>query len=275
MQKFCKGRPCGKLAVVLRDGRKRALPDVARGVGAAPVAVSGDGTRVAYVRARDRAVVAYRLGGGVRVMKGVKQPKEVVGADATRLVLSRDGRLLAYVTEDLDTRVDVFDTGTGRRVGSSRSGNEEKFFAGFGDDEALVVQRAGDTFDVLVTDLRGRVLRRDTPPQVVGFNLPDTEPSDKVAALSPDGRTLATYVPGEEPGLAIYDVISKQIARRIPLQRGYRPAAMTWTGPGEVMLRIGSDRMAGRVRVDVASGSTEIADTYAIPRGVHPYHAGG
>ncbi|MEU0567612.1 hypothetical protein ABZ297_19805 [Nonomuraea sp. NPDC005983] len=274
MQKVCKGRPCGTLTVVLRDGRKRALPEVARGVGAAPVAVSADGTRVAYVRAVDRAVVTYRLGGGVRVMKGVKQPKEA-GADATRLVLSQDGRLLAYVTENLDTRVDVFDTGTGRRVGSSRSGNDQMHFAGFGDDEALMVQRVGDTCDVLVTDLRGQVLRRDAPPQVVGRNLPDTELSDKAAALSPDGRTVATYVPGEEPGLAIYDVISKQIVQRIPLYRGYRPAAMAWTGPGEVMLRIGGDRMAGRVRVDVASGSTEIADTYAIPRGVHPYHAGG
>jgi hypothetical protein len=51
-----------KLQVVLRNGTKRTLPDAALAEGEAPIAVRG--ARVAYFRAKDRALVAYRPGGG-------------------------------------------------------------------------------------------------------------------------------------------------------------------------------------------------------------------
>ncbi|MEQ4723563.1 hypothetical protein [Nonomuraea sp. B19D2] len=258
----------GKLRVVLRSGATRTLK--ALGEGTTPVAVSADGTRAAYFRPKDRALVTYPAG---RRIGSFRQPRNKVGVDETRLMLSPDGRRLAYFDNDGTHWARVFDTGTGKSIGTLPA-PFHLWAAGFSGDggEVLLVKNSGPTTDVIVTDLRGRVLRRGTPPQIVGHNLPEDDSEGKVAALAADGRRIVVYVPGEAPGLVVYDLATRKAGRRLPLKQ--RPAAATWTGDREVTLRVDDGKRTQRLRIDVDTGASEVADAYRTPES-RAYHAGG
>ncbi|MEV4574839.1 hypothetical protein AB0K16_16425 [Nonomuraea jabiensis] len=115
------------------------------------------------------------------------------------------------------------------------------------------------------------MLRRDTPPQLVGFDLPEWEGDGKVAAPAADGRRIAVYVPGQAPGLVVYDLASRQVGEKIAVRR---PAAATWTGEREVTLRVDGGGRTRWVRVDVDSGASQVADDYRTPV-KRAYRAGG
>ncbi|MEV4108538.1 hypothetical protein [Nonomuraea sp. NPDC049695] len=258
----------GKLRVVLRSGAARTLKALAEGT--APVAVSEDGTRAAYFRPKDRALVTYPAG---RRMGSIRQPRNEAGVDETRLMLSPDGRRLAYFGNDGLYRARVFDTATGKKIGTLPPPTD-LWAAGFSGDggEVLLVSSYAPTTDAVVTDLRGRVLRRDTPPQIVGHNLPRDDSEGKVAALAADGRRIVVYVPGEAPGLVVYDLTTRQTGQKLPLKQ--RPAAATWTGNHEVTLRVDDGKRTQRLKVDVESGAIEVVDAYRTPTN-RAYHAGG
>ncbi|MFI6734711.1 hypothetical protein ACIBI9_17425 [Nonomuraea sp. NPDC050451] len=254
------------LQVVLRSGATRTLK--ALGEGHRPVAVSADGARMAYFRAGDRALVTYPSG---KRVGSVKQPRNEVGADETTLMLSPDGRRLAYYGNDGTNRGRVFDAVTGKRIGSLPAPFDWNPAGFSGDGGEMLLVRSASTTDLAVTDLRGRVLRRDTPPQIVGFNLPEWHGDGKVAALAADGRRIAVYVPGQAPGLVVYDLASRRVSEKIAVQK---PAAATWTGEREVTIRVDGGGRTRQVRIDVDSGASQVADDYQTPV-KRAYHAGG
>ncbi|MBB5778636.1 hypothetical protein [Nonomuraea jabiensis] len=239
------------LQVVLRSGATRTVR--ALGEGHMPVAVSADGARMTYFRAGDRALVTYPSG---RRVGSIRQPRNEVGVDETTL---------ACFGNDGSNRGRVFDAVTGKKIGSLPApvNWHPAGFSGGGGEVLLV--RSGST-----TELRGRVLRRDTPPQLVGFDLPAWEGDGKVAAPAADGRRIAVYVPGQAPGLVVYDLASRQAGEKIAVRK---PAAATWTGEREVTLRVDGGGRTRRVRVDVDSGASQVARRLpnpceaGIPRG--------
>ncbi|MFD2354465.1 hypothetical protein ACFSTC_42045 [Nonomuraea ferruginea] len=173
VQRVCGEKACGKLRLVLADGSAHELPDTSTGEGHEPVAVSADGSRVAYFRAGDRRLIAYELGGKRRFVGTVKQPANEVGVDATRLLLSPDGSRLAYLPNDPGRRIRVYDVRSGRAVGTLPAEDGFSCTAGFsGDGGELLRVEESMLIAARVTDLRGRTLRRDVPPQVVAHNLP-------------------------------------------------------------------------------------------------------
>ncbi|MEV4835047.1 hypothetical protein AB0K05_11025 [Nonomuraea sp. NPDC049486] len=285
VQRVCGEKACGKLRLVLADGSAHELPDTSTGEGHEPVAVSADGSRVAYFRAGDRRLIAYELGGKRRFVGTVKQPANEVGVDETRLLLSPDGSRLAYLPNDAGRRIRVYDVRSGRAVGTLPAEDGFSCTAGFsGDGGELLRVEESMLIAARVTDLRGSTLRRDVPPQVVAHNLPrwpssvadgggDDRP--RVAAAAADGRRLAVYVPGERPSMIVYDLGSRKVTARVPLPAGVRPAAATWTGTAEVTVRGDGGGMGRRVRVDLDEKRAEIVETYDRPAGGTVYHAGG
>ncbi|MER7499725.1 hypothetical protein AB0L05_11695 [Nonomuraea pusilla] len=276
VQKSCeKGRACPALRLVRADGSGRALGDASSGEGAVPVAVSADGRRVAYFRKKDRRLVVQGADGGARAVGGVRQPRNEAGVDETRLLLSPDGGKLAYVPNDGEHRVRVFDAGTGRKAGTLPAGSAAWTVGFSGDGGEVLLVRGYDVREAVVADLRGRTLRRVVPPQVVGANLPVDGEAGKVAALAADGRRLAVYVPGDDPGVLVYDVASGAQVTRVPLPAGVVPVAATWTGADEVTVRAERAGLVTTVAVDVAAGTARTVSTYRAPRSGQVYHAGG
>jgi hypothetical protein len=262
-------KPCGDWRLVMHNGEQSVLRDAqavaldtkGRSSGLpAPIAVSGDGQRVAYFTKHGRLAVRT-LGGGVTLL--AKNALPPVGQDAVTLQLSDDGgRLAATFATDKPTDTRVFDTGSGGQLGTVPA---EESLMGFSADGGEVLTSADS--DDSVTDLvvygdTGEQLVRGTPPQIVAANGPQ--------ALSGDGRTIANIVTGKKPQLVTYDLAGDQVTgrKRIKLPAGDIDM-IDWTGDTQVTLHLtggggsGATRMT-IVQIDTETGAVKIRDRYSV-----------
>ncbi|MEU4696465.1 WD40 repeat domain-containing protein [Nonomuraea dietziae] len=268
--------PCGTWRLVSHDGKVTLLKDAQlRAVGAngkevdyavAPLAVSGDGQKVAYFR-KDGRLAVRTVHGGVTLLPKDALPPRTNQYDVV-LQLSDDGARLAVVT----SRVRLFDTATGNKLGTlPRYQN----FIGFSGDGHMVLTSAdGDesVMEMHVFDLAGRRLLSGAPPQLVAGNGP--------YALSADGRTIAVHVAGSK--VALYDLHSDQMvsSHLIKLPKEGTVHKLDWTGDNQVTLHVSQypEGKATRMTVmqhDVTSGATRVRDSYSMLKDTFVFAACG
>lgn len=268
--------PCGTWRLVSHKGEVTLLKDAQlRAVGAdgkpvdyavAPIAVSGDGTRVAYFTKAGRLVVRT-MKGGVKPLPADALPARTNQYDVT-LQLSDDGARLAVIAG----RVQLFDTATGGRLGTLP---KLSTFVGFsGDGERVLASMDGDesVVELHVYDLSGRRLLSDTPPQLVAANGP--------YALNADGKTLAVLVGGTK--VTLYDLATSQVlgGHAIKLPKEGTVHKVDWTGDNQVTLHVSQypEGKATRMTVlqhDATSGATRVRDTYSMLKDTFVFAACG
>ncbi|WP_405140793.1 hypothetical protein OG589_28005 [Sphaerisporangium sp. NBC_01403] len=262
--------PCGPWQLYLHSGRTVALagarihPRDARGKVVkdvpAPVAVSGDGRYVAYVRERDDRLVVRELTGKVHVMPVDAMPRGTNMAGVT-LGLSPTGAGLAV--EDGDQRfIRLFDVASGKALGAIPA---HRAFAGFSadEDEVLTTQTTDENTTMLITyDLQGNEVARREPPQVVA--------QDQALALHADGRSVAFYSPGTRT-LKVYDLASDTVvgSTRVRLPGDEVPQMIDWTGTREVTAHVlqsgdGKPDTMTILRIDPGTGAVKVRDSYKI-----------
>lgn len=276
--------PCGPWRLFLRGGRTVKLPDArvtpldakgkARKNQAAPIAISGDGTTVAYFRKRDDRLVVRRLSGEVRALD--HRPPEGAGMDLVRLYLSHDGgRLAVEVGDESDTRPTLVydvstDAGPGRLPGAL-------VFHGFSGDGAttLGARVGGDHITRLMTfPAEGETLDA-APPAAVADNPP--------YALAADGRTIAFIGDSDgEPVLRRYDLESgaRTPGVSVKLRDEDLVEVLAWTGDTQVTAHVSRPldgrRTAVRVlEIDTGTGRTGVRDSYTIGADVFGYAVRG
>ncbi|MFI6541109.1 hypothetical protein ACIBHY_52270 [Nonomuraea sp. NPDC050547] len=260
-------RPCGPWRLVTHDGGQRPLRDaqtVARhadgtssGYQVAPIAVSGDGSHVAYFTKRGRLAVRT-IGGGVKLLAADALPR-VAQYDVT-LLLSDDGAKLAAAITGKKTR--IFDTASGTQVGSAGRGEAVSGFSGDADELLTSSEGEEPVTDLAVYRDSGEQVRRVTPPQVVAYNGP--------YALAADGATTANVIQGGKPALVLYDSAVDQVTAkiRLTLPKGEVLKA-DWTGENQVTLHLADVPESGPtkmtvVRVEVPSGKVTVRDRYSV-----------
>ncbi|MFE3449991.1 WD40 repeat domain-containing protein [Nonomuraea sp. NPDC059194] len=266
--------PCGTWRLVshkgevtlLKDAQVRALGTDGKPVdyAVAPMAVSGDGTKVAYYTKAGRLVVRT-MKGGVKPLAADALPARTNQYDVT-LQLSDDGARLAVIAD----RVRLFDTATGGRLGTLP---KHSAFVGFsGDGQKVLVSTEGEESEVglHVHDLSGGRLLSDTPPQLVAANGP--------YALHADGRTLAVLVGDKK--VMLYDLSTGQVAgqHKIKLPKDGTVHKIDWTGGNQVTLHVSQYGKATRMTVlqhDVTSGATRVRDAYTILKDTFVFAACG
>lgn len=258
--------PCGPWRLVTRSGKQRVLHDAqtvaleANGkpykYSPAPVAVSGDGTTVAYFSAKSRRLAVRTLDGGVRLLPPDAVPK--VAQYAVGLDLSDDGgRLAVTVISSRGDQARIFDTATGARLGTLP--REESLMGFSGDGGEVLTTAAGDeaVMDLVVRADTGERVSRVTPPQLVAANMP--------LALAADGRTVAGLVAGKSQ-LVLYDVETDQVLGRVPVKLPKGDLhAIDWTGDRQVTLHLtGSGNRMTIVEVDTGTGAVKVRDRYTV-----------
>ncbi|MFC4586134.1 WD40 repeat domain-containing protein [Sphaerisporangium corydalis] len=259
--------PCGPWRLNLHDGTRSTLPGArvhARDAHGkvlkdvpAPIAVSGDGRSIAYIRDRDDRLVVRELTGKVHTMPGSALPK---ATDGLTFDLSLTGGVLAV--EDGDEKwVRLFDVAAGKALGTLPAHHA---FAGFSgdEDEVLATMGSDENTTLLVTyDLEGNELTSRVPPQVVASNTP--------ATLSADGRTVAFYSPGTRT-LKFYDLESDTVVGGVRVKLpggGTTPEMLDWTGAHEVTAHVlhGETSTTMTVlRIDTGTGAVKVRDSYKI-----------
>ncbi|MGW0805914.1 hypothetical protein [Nonomuraea sp. NPDC002799] len=266
-------KPCGPWRIGTHGGGRSVLHD-AQGVArkadgtsslyyAAPVAVSGNGRRLAYFTKPGRLAVRT-VGGGVRLLAKDALPR--VAQWRVSLRLSDDGGRLAALVDG--SRARIFDTATGARLGTLPAGADLQGFSGDGDE--LLASAAGDesVTDLVVYSDTGERLLRVTPPQVIGTNTPQ--------ALAADGRTVASVVTGKRPELVTYDVATDQVIGRTKVTLPAGGVEMVdWTGETQVTVHlVGANRMT-IVEIDTETGTTKVRDRYRMPADAFVFAACG
>ncbi|MEU8246756.1 hypothetical protein [Nonomuraea sp. NPDC048916] len=273
-------RPCGAWRLVMHDGSRRALPDAqtvalkANGkpsvTGVAPVAVSGDGQRLAYLTKSGRLAVRT-LGGGVKLLAEDALPR-VAQQDLT-FRLSDDGGRLAVIDGNMRKGTRVFDTATGDLLGTIPGTERMMGFSGDGGEVLTSVDADESVTDLAVYSDTGEQLRRATPPQVVAWNSPQ--------ALSGDGRTVANMVMSGKPELVLYDMETDQVTSRTRVKLPAGSVHMIdWTGESQVTLHLLQERddKAGLmtiVRIDTGTGTVKTRDRYAMLKDSYVFAACG
>ncbi|MER6949384.1 hypothetical protein ABT294_35775 [Nonomuraea sp. NPDC000554] len=268
-------KPCGKWRLVLHDGMKRLLPDAqtvaldAKGrpadYNAAPIAVSGNGRRVAYFTKSGRLAVRT-LGGGVKLLAKNALPR-VAQYDVT-LKMSDDGaKLAAALGGDKPKATRLFDTATGELLGTVPAGETPLGFSADG-GELLASADGGES----VTDLTaysdtGERLLKATPPQVVSANGPQ--------ALSGDGRTVANVITSRKPELVLWDMQTDQVTRKkIKLPAGDL-MMVDWTGETQVTLHLQNGSTITIVQIDTETGAVRQRDRYTFLKDTFVFAACG
>jgi hypothetical protein len=263
--------PCGPWQLYLHSGKKEDLKDarvfpldahgkINKDV-PAPMAVSGDGQYIAYVRARDDRLVVRERTGKVHVMPADALPKGTSMAHLT-LDLSLTGNALAV--EHIDQKfIRVFDVAGGEMSGTIPAG---RAFGGFSGDEDEVLTTMGtddNTTEVITYDLQGNEVKRREPPQIVADQSP--------GALNADGRSIAFYSRGTHT-LKVYDLDSDTVtgSTRVRFPGGETPSMIDWTGIHQVTVHIpysgdGDKPVVMRIfQVDPETGSVKLRDSYSI-----------
>jgi DNA-binding beta-propeller fold protein YncE len=255
--------PCGPWRLVMHSGEQRVLAD-AQTVALkadgkpykylpAPVAVSGDGTKVAYFAKNSHRLAVRTLGGGVTLLPAGAVPR--VPQYEVGLVLSDDGGRLAVTIGTGQVR--IFDTSDGARLGTLPRGETLVDFSGDGGEVLTTVDADESVTDVVVRADTGELVSRATPPQLVSANMP--------LALAADGRTAAAFVAGKSQ-LVLYDVETDQVLGRVPVKLPKGDLnAIDWTGDRQVTLHLTTQ--AGRmnvVQIDTGTGAVRLRDRYTV-----------
>ncbi|MBN6052156.1 hypothetical protein JYK22_09450, partial [Nonomuraea sp. RK-328] len=277
-------RPCGGWRVVMHSGARGTLPDaqtIARDAKgrkvsgmAAPVAVSGNGQRLAYFT-RSGRLALRTLGGGVRLLPENALPK--VAQQDTELRLSDDGsRLAVSFVGDKARDIRVFETGTGERIGTIPAAYGLKGFSADG-GEVLAGTEDDEGSQILVAySDAGQELARVTPPQLIASNGPP--------ALSGDGRTVAALVRRQGPalyGLALYDMVNDQVTARLKVKLPAGDVDMVdWTGPSQVTVHLvhydeGQPDTVSIAQIDTGTGKVAIRDRYTLMKDTFVFAACG
>jgi hypothetical protein len=259
--------PCGHWRLVLHSGEQRVLRDaqvVARRANgesavypAAPISVSGDGRKVAYITRAGRLAVRP-LDGGVTLLPAGALPRR--DQEVIRLQLSGDGARLAVSIGDDPYGTRVYDTGSGARLGGIAGPHHLAGFSGDGGELLTVLNGEEGVTDLAVNADTGERLNRVTPPQVIAVNAPP--------ALSGDGRTIAVWVAGKSR-LALYDAQTDQLLKR---QRVKLPAGQVhmidWTGDRQVTVHlerpVGKETRMTIAQMDTETGAVTIRDRYTL-----------
>ncbi|MFI7420733.1 hypothetical protein [Nonomuraea sp. NPDC049684] len=259
-------RPCGQWRLVMHDGGRRTLPDAqvvaldarrrSTVTSPAPIAVSGDGQRVAYLTKAGRLAVRA-LGGRVTLLPEDALPR--VAQNEVTLQLSGDGARLAVVVQsERPAATKIFDTATGALLGTVPADETLLGFSGDGDEVLSSIESDDSVTDLVVRDQTGEHLVRVTPPQVVAANGPQ--------ALAGDGHTAAVVIRGRKTELLTYDLATDEVTgrRKIKLPDG-ELNMIDWTGDTQVTLHLvsGSSRMT-IVQVDTGTGAVRVRDLYTV-----------
>ncbi|MFI6175322.1 hypothetical protein ACIA8R_07260 [Nonomuraea sp. NPDC051191] len=270
-------RPCGQWRLVMHDGGRMTLPDAQvvaldarrRSVvdSPAPIAVSGDGQRVAYFTKGGRLAVRV-LGGGVTLLPKDALPR--VAQNEVTLQLSDDGARLAVVIgseKPADAR--IFDTATGALLGTVPADETVLGFSGDGDEVLSTIDSDDSVTDLVVRDETGEQLVRATPPQVVAANGPQ--------ALAGDGHTAAVVIRGKKTELLTYDLATDEVTGRKKIKLPAGDLSMIdWTGDTQVTLHLvsGSSRMT-IVQIDTGTGAVRVRDRYTVLKDTFVFAACG
>ncbi|AWS45021.1 hypothetical protein [Streptosporangium sp. 'caverna'] len=274
--------PCGKWQLALHGGgmvtlgNARIFPLDSRGKvnddGAAQVAVSGDGSHVAYFRQSDGRLAVEKVGGAVRRLPASVVPKGLGMLDVA-FHLSQDGSRLAVWFGGASVRpTRIYDTASGALLAEI---SQKEMFEGFSGDAGEVLfsrQTDENVFRFGVYDTAGNELLRADPPRIVSGNSP--------YGLAADGRTVAVFVDGKRPAIALHDLESGQTTGSVPVRIGGRSQveAVDWTGVNQVTVHtvesLAKERRVRVLEVDVATGVTKVRDHYTI-RGAYGFAACG
>ncbi|MFI7632912.1 hypothetical protein [Nonomuraea sp. NPDC049400] len=270
-------RPCGDWRLVMHSGKKSVLPD-AQGVALdakgkklpyspAPIAVSGNGRRVAYFSKTGRLAVRT-LGGGVKLFAENALPR--VAQNEVTLLLSDDGgRLAALIGGEKPASTRVFDTATGARLGTVPADRSLLGFSFDGDELLTSVDGDEPVTELAVYTDTGDEVVRVAPPQVVVSNAPQ--------ALSADGRTVANVVQGAKPELVLYDLRTDQVTARKKIKLPDADIHMIdWTGDTQVTLHMlsGGDKIT-IVQIDTETGKVKVRDKYTLLKDTFVFAACG
>ncbi|MDX3106544.1 WD40 repeat domain-containing protein [Nonomuraea angiospora] len=273
-------KPCGDWRLVMHDGSQSTLHDaqtVALDVkgkklayASAPIAVSGNGQRIAYLTKTGKLAVRT-LGGGVKLFAKDALPR--VDQSNITLRLSDDGaRLAAVISGEKVQSTRVFDTATAARLGSVPGNLIMLGFSGDGGEVLTSADADEGVTDLAVYSDTGEQLVRGTPPQVVSSNSPQ--------ALSADGRTVAAVVAGSKPQLVLYDMQSDQVVDRKKLTLPAGDIDMVdWTGDTQVTVHLVQYLESGNkmtiVQIDTETGAVKVRDRYRMLKGMFVFAACG
>ncbi|MBT2229945.1 hypothetical protein [Nonomuraea sp. NEAU-A123] len=274
-------RPCGTWRLMMHSGEKGSLPDaetIAREANGkssvtqvAPIAVSGDGQRVAYFTTSGRLAVRT-MGGRVKVFAKDALPR--VAQYNVTLNLSDDGgRLAAVFNTDKAVKTRIFDTATGTLLGTTPGHQTMLGFSADGGE--LLTDVAGDeaVTDLIAYSESGEQLFRATPPQIVSSNAPQ--------ALAGDGRTTANVVLGAKPQLILYDLQTDEVTARRKLKLPAGELLMIdWTGEQQVTLHLvqypeGKANKMTIVQIDTGTGAVKVRDHYSLLKDSYVFAACG
>ncbi|GAA1000536.1 hypothetical protein GCM10009555_103680 [Acrocarpospora macrocephala] len=265
--------PCGTWRLVTHHGRVILLKDAqlraldAKGnpmIGmTAPVAVSGNGQKIAYFR-KDGRLAVRTLNGKVRLLPKNTLPSKTAQHHVT-LQLSDDGVVLAVTA----ARTKLFDTASSTRLGQLPKG---RYFVGFSGDGKKVLTSSGADDSLRVYDLSGRLLRQGKTPQLITDNGP--------YGLHADGKTIAVLVANRK--VALYDLESGQVTgdQPIKLPKDGTAQALDWTGGTQVTLHVSQESGSAPTRMtvlqhDVTSGATTVRDKYKLLKDTFVYASCG
>ncbi|MEU4227124.1 hypothetical protein AB0F17_22730 [Nonomuraea sp. NPDC026600] len=274
-------RPCGEWRLMMHSGEKGSLPDaeaIAREANGkssvtqvAPIAVSGDGQRVAYFTKAGRLAVRT-MGGGVKVFAKDALPR-VAQYNVTFNLSDDGGRLAAVFGTAKAVKTRIFDTATGALLGSTPGGQSMLGFSADGGE--LLTDVAGDegVTDLIAYSESGEQLFRTTPPQIVSSNSPQ--------ALSGDGRTTANVVMGAKPQLILYDMQTDEVTARRKIKLPVGDLLMVdWTGEQQVTLHLvrypeGKANKMTIVQIDTGTGAVKVRDQYSLLKDSYVFAACG
>lgn len=269
---------CGPWWYRTTDGKRHPLSGAGRWSDA--VAVSGDGRRLAYIRAKDARLVVRDLDGRTRVSQAKAWPSKSE-LDVTRVTMSHDGSLVAVDccwAGFTDHPARVYDAATGALLGKVPGVSVHDDALSFsGDGDQILVRTDDDKSGRLsVHDLNGKRTTSVVPPRLIGDNA-------ATAALNADGRTVAVYVTGRKPKIALYNLESGLVTATFSVptsgQKVERDPAedriaevdtdvrLDWTGDSTLRMvrKVGFKLVRVQVYgIDVATESVLLERAYAI-----------
>lgn len=274
-------KPCGKWRLVMHSGMTSSLPDAqtvaleANGKSsvwqAAPIAVSGNGQRLAYFTTSGRLAVRT-LGGGVKLLAKNAVPR--VPQYNVTLQLSDDGAKLAVVIGgDKPKATRIFDTASGERLGTVPGDETLMGFSADGDEVLTSAEGDESVTDLAVYDDHGQQQLRNTPPQIISANAPE--------ALSGDGKTVASVVMSGKKQLVLYDMDSEQVTARRSIKLPAGDLFMIdWTGEKQVTLHLAQypENKATKmtiVQIDTETGAVKVRDKYSFLKDTFVFAACG
>ncbi|WP_433510539.1 hypothetical protein ACQP2T_42665 [Nonomuraea sp. CA-143628] len=232
----------GGWRVVTRSGRTYRVAQALRGTQptlvTSPLAISGDGSKIAYYDVGARTFAVRDLASGSVLMAPAKVSKAQLGSIA-HLLLSDDGRFLAFTKRPpLKDPAMLFDMRERRVQPLPNGGNP--------------IGLSSDGGTITLAEHAGRTRLRTIsglwqPAKAVIVKTVDVTGDYLVGGLGPDGKTVIAVESEEVPGTGCFrsgrdlvqlDRETGKVARRVPIRGLFttsnRVYLRGWTGPQEV-----------------------------------------